>query len=360
MTWRIIAAVAVSATMATGCVTMGTYTKTLADLKESRKARAETSELFERYQKEAMAEIEVLHETMRAKEQALAQRISVRLTWLRQRGDHLLAEFQQQAEQLKAVQAEKSRLEQERAARDTDIKILTQSRAALSESLEAQDAERKRFEGERAAMEAEIQHLTETHATLIKSLLSESLEAQDAERKRLEEERAAMEAEIQHLTETHAVLIKSLEAELAKGGIWIKRVRDRLSITMVDRLLFDSGRAQVKPDGLKVLKRVSDILKHVRDKQIRIEGHTDNVPIGTQLRDRFPTNWELSTARASSVVRYLIEQGGVNRASLSAVGYAKNRPVASNDGEKGRAANRRIEIVLYPKDLTQVASQTNP
>jgi len=359
MNCRIIVAVAVSATMVTGCVSTVSYTKALTELKESRKARAGTSEAFEHYQKEATAEIEALHETIRAKEQAFAQRISVRLTWLRQRGDELQAQFQQQAEQLKAVQAEKSRLEQERAAKDSNMKILTQSRAALSESLEAQDAERKRLEEERAAMEAEIQHLTETHAALIKSLLSES-EAQDAERKRLEEERAAMEAEIQHLTETHAALVKSLEAELAKGGIWIKRVRDRLSITMVDRLLFDSGRAQVKPDGLKVLKRVSDILKHVRDKQIRIEGHTDNVPIGTQLRNRFPTNWELSTARASSVVRYLIEQGGMNRASLSAIGYAENRPVASNDGEKGRAANRRIEIVLYPKDLTQVVSQINP
>ncbi len=320
MNCRIIVAVAVSATMVTGCVSTVSYTKALTELKESRKARAGTSEAFEHYQKEATAEIEALHETIRAKEQAFAQRISVRLTWLRQRGDELQAQFQQQAEQLKAVQAEKSRLEQERAAKDSNMKILTQSRAALSESLEAQDAERKR----------------------------------------LEEERAAMEAEVQHLTETHAALIKSLEAELAKGGIWIKRVRDRLSITMVDRLLFDSGRAQVKPDGLKVLKRVSDILKHVRDKQIRIEGHTDNVPIGTQLRNRFPTNWELSTARASSVVRYLIEQGGMNRASLSAIGYAENRPVASNDGEKGRAANRRIEIVLYPKDLTQVVSQINP
>ncbi len=320
MNCRIIVAVAVSATMVTGCVSTVSCTKALTELKESRKARAGTSEAFEHYQKEATAEIEALHETIRAKEQAFAQRISVRLTWLRQRGDELQAQFQQQAEQLKAVQAEKSRLEQERAAKDSNMKILTQSRAALSESLEAQDAESKR----------------------------------------LEEERAAMEAEIQHLTETHAALVKSLEAELAKGGIWIKRVRDRLSITMVDRLLFDSGRAQVKPDGLKVLKRVSDILKHVRDKQIRIEGHTDNVPIGTQLRNRFPTNWELSTARASSVVRYLIEQGGMNRASLSAIGYAENRPVASNDGEKGRAANRRIEIVLYPKDLTQLASQINP
>ena len=308
MTWRIIAAVAVSATMATGCVSMATYTKTLAELKESRKARAETSEAFAQYQKQATADMKALQETIQSTEQALA------------RLSQLEGQLQEQAERLKATQMEQSRLEQERAARDTDIKILAQSRAALSESLEAQNAERKR----------------------------------------LEEERAAKDGEIRHLTQAHAALAKSLEAEMAKGDIWMKQVRDRLTITLVDRVLFDSGRAQVKPDGLKVLKRVSDILKHVRDKQIRIEGHTDNVPIGTQLRDRFPTNWELSTARASSVVRYLIEKGGVNRASLSAVGYAENRPVASNDGEKGRAANRRIEIVLYPKDLTQVASQINP
>ena len=305
MNCRIIVAVAVSATMVTGCVSTVSYAKALTELKESRKARAETSEAFERYQKEATAEIEALHETMRAKEQALTQ--------LRQRGDQLQAQFQQQAEQLKAVQAEKSRLEQERAAKDTNIKILTQSRSALSEFLEAQEAEKKR----------------------------------------LEQERAAKEAVIQHLTETHAALIKSLEAELAKGGIWIKRVRDRLSITMVDRLLFDSGQAQVKPDGLNVLKEVSEALKSVTDKQIRVEGHTDNVPIGSKLRDRFPTNWELSTARATSVVRYLIEKGGVDRAGLSAVGYADSRPVASNDIEEGQARNRRIEIVLYPRDLKE-------
>jgi len=94
----------------------------------------------------------------------------------------------------------------------------------------------------------------------------------------------------------------------------------------------------------------------VTDKQIRIEGHTDNVPIGPKIIERFPTNWELSTARASSVVRYLIEKGGVNRASLSAVGYAENRPVASNGTLDGQAENRRIEIVLYPKDISEVAN----
>ena len=124
---------------------------------------------------------------------------------------------------------------------------------------------------------------------------------------------------------------------------------------MVDRVLFDSGQAQVKPAGLKVLKQVSDVLKKVTDKQVRIEGHTDNVPIGVKLREKFATNWELSTARATSVVRYLIEEGGVDRTMLAAGGYADTRAVESNDTDAGKAANRRIEIVLYQKDLTDLA-----
>lgn len=176
----------------------------------------------------------------------------------------------------------------------------------------------------------------------------------------MEQERAAKEAEIQRLTRTHTELSKALESEIAKGDIKIKQVRDRLTINMVDRVLFDSGQAQVKPAGLKVLKQVSDILKKVTDKQIRIEGHTDSVPIGVKLKDRFPTNWELSTARATSVVRYLIEEGGIDRGNLSAVGYANTRPVAGNETEEGRTANRRIEIVLYPKDLSEIAGKIKP
>ena len=190
--------------------------------------------------------------------------------------------------------------------------------------------------------------------------LDERLKAEAAEKARLEQERAAKEAEIQRLTRTHEELTKSLQAEIAKGNIKIKQVRDRLTINMVDRVLFDSGQSQVKPAGLQVLKQVSGILKNVADKQIRIEGHTDNVPIGTKLKGRFPTNWELSTARATSVVRYLIEEGGVDRANLLAVGYADTRPLAGNDTEEGRTANRRIEIALYPKDLSEIASQLKP
>ena len=118
---------------------------------------------------------------------------------------------------------------------------------------------------------------------------------------------------------------------------------------MVDRVLFDSGQAQVKPAGVLVLKQVADVLNKITDKQIRIEGHTDNVPISSKLQDRFKTNWELSTARATTVVRYLIDHGGVDRQYLSAVGYADTHPIASNDTEEGRSSNRRIEIVLVPQ-----------
>ena len=124
-----------------------------------------------------------------------------------------------------------------------------------------------------------------------------------------------------------------------------------LTINMVDRVLFDSGQAQVKPAGVKVLQQVGDVLKTVTDKQIRIEGHTDNVPISTKLQDRYKTNWELSTARATNVVRYLIDHGGIDRTHLSAVGHADTHPLASNDTDQGRASNRRIEIILYPRTI---------
>jgi len=173
----------------------------------------------------------------------------------------------------------------------------------------------------------------------------------------LEQERLAKEEEIKRLTRTQEELSKSLQDEISKGNITIQQVRDRLTINMVDRVLFDSGQAQVKPAGVQVLKQVADVLNKITDKQIRIEGHTDNVPISSKLQDRFKTNWELSTARATTVVRYLIDQGGVDRQYLSAVGYADTHPLASNDSEEGRSSNRRIEIVLYPKDLKEIAGE---
>jgi len=118
---------------------------------------------------------------------------------------------------------------------------------------------------------------------------------------------------------------------------------------VVDKILFDSGEARIKEDGLKVLQRVVDILQTVKDKNILIEGHTDNVPIVGRLAQRYPTNWELSHARAINVTRYLQEKG-IDPRILSATAYGEYQPIADNSTPEGRAKNRRIAIILLPKD----------
>ncbi|MBI1819655.1 MAG: flagellar motor protein MotB, partial [Nitrospirae bacterium] len=139
-----------------------------------------------------------------------------------------------------------------------------------------------------------------------------------------------------------------------KGEIKVTQIRNRLSVNLVEKVLFDSGHAEVKAKGKEILKRVGDILSNVKDKEIRIEGYTDNIPIGESLRNQFPTNWELSTQRATNVLRFLQEGAAVDGNRLSAVGYGPFHPVANNDAPQGRAQNRRIEIVLAPLDVQEV------
>ena len=98
-----------------------------------------------------------------------------------------------------------------------------------------------------------------------------------------------------------------------------------------------------------MLKRVGDVLFQVKDKTFRIEGHTDNVPPGKSLRNKYPSNWELSTARATNVVRFLQESAGIDPATLEAVGMGEYHPIASNKTPQGRSQNRRIEIILFPR-----------
>lgn len=119
---------------------------------------------------------------------------------------------------------------------------------------------------------------------------------------------------------------------------------------LLDQLVFESGKATIRPEGRKTLDRIGEVLKEVTDDRIRIQGHTDNVPIGPSLKSTYPSNWELSQARAREVVRYLAERTGINAEQVSVVGYGDTQPVASNASEEGRIKNRRVEIiVLKPK-----------
>ncbi len=134
----------------------------------------------------------------------------------------------------------------------------------------------------------------------------------------------------------------ALKAFTAEPGINVKYSNQGAHITFEDYLLFNFGKADINPGGLAFLDKLAALL-HKVPYPVRVEGHTDNVPIHTA---RYPSNWELSIARAVSVVKYFAEIGTINPDRLSAVGYGETRPLAPNDLPANRTRNRRVEIVL--------------
>ena len=157
------------------------------------------------------------------------------------------------------------------------------------------------------------------------------------------------EEELARLTATYKSLEDKMSAEIKRGEVKLSQSEGRIQVDLVDKVLFDSGQAEVSPRGEEVLTRLGAILKGVEDRQIQISGHTDDSPITLpELKAKFATNWELSTARAVNVVRFLVEKSEVKPGHLLAAGHGQYQPVTTNSTPKGRAANRRIEILLLP------------
>jgi chemotaxis protein MotB len=246
-------------------------------------------------------------------------------------------------------------------ARVTDIDNMQQTVSQLETRVSALERENaalktqlKTAQDEKVALEGRLRSTEEDKASLQKE--SASLRGQVAEiAKQRDTAMAEKEKAVSGLQSTYDNLVKELNKEIQAGQIAITQLKDKLSLTMVEKVLFDSGSADIKKDGKKVLDRVGGILKQVTDKQINIEGHTDNVPISPRLQQKFPTNWELSTARATTVLRYLQEKAGLDPQLLVAGGFAEYRPVEPNDTEERKAKNRRIEIVLTPLGLEKAA-----
>jgi chemotaxis protein MotB len=248
-----------------------------------------------------------------------------------------------------------------------DADNLTKSLAELTEKHEKLSAENSKLVAEHAKLRAEsakeIQTLTADKKELDQILkaksdsLSQNISdlrqknsALEAENKNLkasiETLQKAKEEKVKEVSNTYEQLLQNMKSEIAQGQVTISELKGKLTVNMEAAILFDSGRADVKSNGLTILLKMVDTLKAVKDKAIRIEGHTDNVPISTKS---FPSNWELSAARAINVCKFL-QQQGIDSAILSAAAFAENKPVADNDTKEGRAKNRRIEITLVNKD----------
>lgn len=150
-----------------------------------------------------------------------------------------------------------------------------------------------------------------------------------------------------------SALKKELHKQLKDTEVKLEMEKRGLVITLADNILFDSGKAKVKEDAYPTLDKIAATIKNkARDKDIGIEGHTDNVPI---KHSGWKSNRELSTARANEVYHYMVKKGRLEPSKLTTIGYGEFRPVASNNTKKDRAKNRRVEIVILPQYLKKPA-----
>jgi len=192
------------------------------------------------------------------------------------------------------------------------------------------------------SLEAKLNQLGVSNQELSKKL--DIAGVQKGELERALEELRAREKQAQARLAVFSDMVNKFKAMIDSGKLRVRVVRGRMVVELAENILFDSGKSDLKTEGQEALTEVADVLASISDRDFQIAGHTDNIPIKSA---RFPSNWELSTARAVQVTRFLSEKG-VDAARLSAAGYADTQPVASNVDPEGRKQNRRIEIVLMP------------
>jgi chemotaxis protein MotB len=159
-----------------------------------------------------------------------------------------------------------------------------------------------------------------------------------------------LEKQKQHVTQSSKTLEDEMRYQLESKDVTISKLQGKLTVNILDRVMFDSGEAVLKPDGEAVMQKIAAILKEHQKLSIHVVGHTDNVPIRLGGHSRFASNWELSAARALAAVHFLTEEAGVDPRRLGAVGYGEFRPVADNSTPEGRAKNRRIAITILPDE----------
>ncbi len=219
--------------------------------------------------------------------------------------------------------------------RDQKVSDLSTSDHNLQAQLDEDTAINAKLRAELERLGKNVDQILQEKGTLSKAL--------DDAKQRLDELRRA-QAAAEARAQLFQKFVQKFKAMIDAGQLKIATRNGRLVLELPNDVLFDSGQKAIKPAGRDALVQVARVLKTVPGRTFQVAGHTDNVPIVTP---RFPSNWELSTARALEVVKLLVAQG-VDPRALSAAGYGEFDPVASNDTADGRAKNRRIEITLQP------------
>lgn len=230
-----------------------------------------------------------------------------------------------------------------------------QKSLALEEQAKKSDLTNEELRAQLEQSKAEAQKVSALSVQLdqAKAELSKAKDLSEAEKSVLEKKIADQQLQLEKLkavsstSAEDAKLEEELKKKLADKDVMISRLKDQLKVTVASEILFPSGSAELSPEGVDVLRKVAAAINKSQD-EVRVEGHTDNVPIAPVLAQFYPSNWELSTARAAVAVRTLEATGMVPASRLCAVGYGDSRPLAPNDNSEGQAKNRRVEIVFTP------------
>ncbi len=234
----------------------------------------------------------------------------------------------QKADDAAVLAAKEKELGDKIAALDKEIAELTAKRDGLQKDVD-----------EATAMSGTMKARLEQLGQNVESLTKDKAEAA-ARLEELRKQKAAADARLA----TFKGLLSKLRAMIDSGQLKVIIRKGRMIIALPNDILFDSGKTSVKKEGKAALEKVAQVLATVADRDFLVAGHTDDLPIKTA---QFPSNWELSTARAVEVVRFLVTKGMSGKV-LSAAGFAEFDPVIANDTDEHRAQNRRIEIVLQP------------
>ncbi|MBI3317478.1 MAG: OmpA family protein [Candidatus Omnitrophica bacterium] len=191
------------------------------------------------------------------------------------------------------------------------------------------------------AAEKELERVNRDQSRTIQNL--------KAEVSRLNQELDQLMHSKEELNRAKTDMERKLQSEMDSGNLSVSMQERGLVVTVLDRVLFDSGRAELKESSKSTLDKVAQILQdRVKSHRVYVEGHTDNIPIRVS---GWRSNWELSTARATEVVHYFVEENTLDPERLAATGYGEFHPLFDNNSSEGRLKNRRVEIVISPKKL---------
>jgi chemotaxis protein MotB len=179
--------------------------------------------------------------------------------------------------------------------------------------------------------------------------LIEQKDAQIAElQNALDEAEGSLETERARTAQLQSDLDNALSDLKNKERVWMEEKNGLTQITIDGEVTFSSGSTRLTAEGKDILDRVFGVVEQYPDRAIMIEGHTDNVPIAPKFQDRFRSNWELSSARAHTVLHYVQKKYNIDSDRIGAAGYGEYRPIATNDTADGQAMNRRVVITVGP------------